>query len=1679
MSKTAIKRTRLSRAVRIILKSFLFILLFIVLVFLLLLTPPAQRYITTRVENYLEKKLQTRVDIGRITFDPFGNIKLKNVYLEDRQKDTLLNGALVKAKLNILKLFSNTVRIKDIRLSDITAHISRDAPDSAFNFQFIVDAFTPEPDPADTGSTAVMEADINMIRLENTRIIYRDAVTGTDMDISAAGIVTELHSKDLNKNDFTIPVIDGKDITVLVKQVKPLAAPEPLAKDIAQAMMPMPLHLLVGNVNLQNITIRYDNDVSAMHANVLVGILRTKPGLIDLQQRKLYLDEFNFENSTITIRTGKKEQAAVVAQEIKQEIVAQQQAGWDIRAAKVNLEGNSIRLDNNTKATGGYGINYDHLQVKDLVLSVNDLVLNNDSIGGKIMRGSVKEENSGFVLEKLEGDILYAGNQAYAKDVLIKTPGTEIKRSASLSYASKEELARHFERTVMTADIDNSYVLVKDILMFAPQLRRQKAFSNPADRWELDINGNGTFDRLVLDEFRFDGLLNTQIDASGTLTGLSTTSQAGGNFTIRRLHTTQTDISLFTGKRLSTTDIRIPEDITMNGTIAGNSGRVQTKLNVSTSSGSVAVNGIFSNIADPVHLNYDAVIRTSSLNLGKILPNQDQLGVLSGNFIVKGSGTKKENANAAITAAISTVDYNQYRYQNIKLDGWFADAAFTMHADINDPNADADLTVKGNLSGNSSYVINGMVDSLKTQPLHLTPGPLIARGKIEGTISNITADNIDADLLISKGLFVAGKNRLPLDTIQLKSGRNDSVNYLTLRSDIATIDLSGQYRLNELGTIVENSIRPYFSIGQSPVPVRSTGDYNFRFTAGIQYSPIFSSLVPGLVSFDNISAEGSVVSGSGLNASVQVPSLVYKGNEFYQLSVTAARADSGLKINAVAASIKSGSGMSLYNTRISGLAANNTINFTAATDDQAGRSKYRFGGLLTSAPGNNYTISLSPDNLLLNYELWSIASGNRITITPNTLLAENFVLQKDNQQLRISSADIKAGSLEVQFTQFRLATITGFMKNDSLAADGVINGDLIVTNLLQMPSFTGRLTVNDLSIQRDTIGNVGLQVIAGAGNRHTTTATLTGRGNDVVMTGYFIPGKDDIATAFDIDVRQLQLKTLEGALAKALSDASGSVNGKVRINGSISDPVITGDIGFNNASFIPNILGTRFRIGDQKLSVTENGIAFNHFIVQDSAGNKLELNGKAITGNFIDYEFDLAVTARNFQVLNTVKGPGKIYYGKLNVSANLRIKGDQAKPRADGTITVNDGTSLSLVIPQAQEGVSQRDGIVEFVDMDAPENDSLFLAYDSLSNSGIFGFDVTTTIEIKKEAVFNIIVDESNGDFLNVQGEAQLSAGIDPSGKITLGGNYTLDQGSYQLSFNFLRRKFDIQKGSNIVWTGEPTTARLDIKAVYLANTAPLDLVSSQLTADVNRNIYLQKLPFEVHLDITGELLKPVIDFDILLPEKNYGVSNDIVTAVQQRLTMIRQDEGEINKQVFSLLLLNRFVGENPFESGTDAFSFNSYARQSVSKLLTEQLNQLAAGLIGGVDIDFDVISADDYTTGTRQGRTDLSVGLSKRLLSNRLKITVGSNFQLEGPQSSNQQSNNIAGNVAADYQLSKDGRYVIRFYRQNEYQGIVDGYIIETGVSFIFSVDYERFMQIFRKRKRAQPAAIQNNKAL
>jgi hypothetical protein len=93
----------------------------------------------------------------------------------------------------------------------------------------------------------------------------------------------------------------------------------------------------------------------------------------------------------------------------------------------------------------------------------------------------------------------------------------------------------------------------------------------------------------------------------------------------------------------------------------------------------------------------------------------------------------------------------------------------------------------------------------------------------------------------------------------------------------------------------------------------------------------------------------------------------------------------------------------------------------------------------------------------------------------------------------------------------------------------------------------------------------------------------------------------------------------------------------------------------------------------------------------------------------------------------------------------------------------------------------------------------------------------------------------------------------------------------------------------------------------------------------------------------------------------------------------LRQQPDELNKQVFALLLLNRFIGENPFASESGGTTVSSLARES-AKILSQQLNNLAGDLISGVELNFDLVSSH-YTTGQLENKTDLNVVFFKKLL--------------------------------------------------------------------------------------------------
>ncbi|HXR84117.1 MAG TPA: translocation/assembly module TamB domain-containing protein [Hanamia sp.] len=1666
------KRAFLSTLGRIFLWIIASVIFLIILVFILIQTSFVQNFARKKVVTYLEHKLKTKVAIGKLNVDFPSAISLQNVFIEDQSKDTLLYGGEIKVNINMFRLLKNDIQIKEIALNNIVLEVKRLPPDSVFNFQFIVDAFTTEQKKvSEKQDTATLKMNIDEILVNQTRIVYNDAFTGNDMDLVFGHFDSKISTFDPTHLLFNVPFITLDGLKGYFYQNEPLK--QPIKKTVAEASAQPENYLQFINkeINLSNIDVAYKSQSSHINSTFVIADAKVHPKTIDLKNSIITLNDLSMDHSDIAVETV----STVPDKKPKDTVVTAPTPPMKVIAGAIKLKSINVKFDDQSAPKAPSGMDFSHLGIKNLNVDISNLEYSADTTL-LTMNAASMEEKSGFVLNNLSGDFLMDSTGVSLKNFLIQTPGSELKNTAVITYPSLAAIKSNPGNLGLDIDLENSKMSMKDVWTFMPQLKAQMPSLSPNSTIYVDARIKGKVSDLNLQKIVLRGLTTTDININGIIKGMPDVKKMYADLHINKFQTSRQDMLGFIPKKSLPKNISLPVALSVTGFVKGDMNNLTTDLTVNSTDGGAKINGTLVNITDKNKARYNVALEARNLKLGSMMQNP-KLGPLTADIKANGTGYDPKTANATFTGIVSDATLNNYHYHDIKANGNIANQKYTVNAAVHDPNLDAVVYANGTFSGKyPSLVLKSTIDSIKTLPLHLTTNKMIYHGRIDANFSDLDPDHLNGTLDVTHSILVNDSQRITIDSLSLvalNSGGNQS---LTAKTDFLSASINGQYKLTQLADVFQQAIDPYFSISNQKNKVK-VDPYHFTLTAGVVNNAALQAFLPSVKQLRPVSLKGNFASDSGWNVAIKSPHIVYGTMIIDSLNFNAATKNNALVFNTSLNQFKSGTSISVYATTLDGSLKNNDLDFTLNIKDQKSKNKYRLSGNLNQPALNKYVFSLKPDSLLLNYDKWTVNTGNQIEYFNKSITAHNFILSQGSQQFTVNSTGGGTNSpLEVNFKNFRIETLTGFIQNDSLMVNGLLNGNAVLKDLQTQPTFTTDLTITDLSIYKDTLGDLTAKVNNNVANLYRADVSLTGRGNSVNLTGNYQVKPTNSSYDLVLNIASLQMKSLEGFTKGQIKDARGFLYGKVAMNGSLNKPNIDGLIHFDNTAFNLSMINNVFKVDKEAIAIINNkGIILNTFTIRDTANNAIVIDGALNTPDFFNYTFDLKINANNFQAINSTKKDNNLFYGKMVFSTNMTVKGTPTHPVVDGNLTINDKTDFTVVLPQNEPGVEKRQGIVRFVDMSATAEDSLFMSpYDSLKKSPLVGYDVSLNIVVDKNAVFNMIVDAGNGDFLRLKGSGQMTGGIDASGKITLVGSYEIEEGTYNLSFNFLKRKFDIQKGSRIVWTGEPTTAQINVTAIYVANTAPIDLVQGQIDASqTNENIYKQKLPFEVHLLLQGELLKPQLTFDIVLPEdKNYNVSKDIISTVETKLAQIRQEPAEMNKQVFALLLLNRFVGEDPFSSNGGSMNAGTYAMQSVSRLLSEQLNQLAQNLIQGVDINFDLATTQDYTTGSEQNRTDLNVGVSKRLLSDRLTVSVGSDFEVQGPMQSNQQQSNLAGDIAVNYKLSKDGRYMLRAYRKNDYTGEIEGYVIETGVGFIITVDYNKFSQIFsskaqRRKKR------------
>ena len=530
-----------------------------------------------------------------------------------------------------------------------------------------------------------------------------------------------------------------------------------------------------------------------------------------------------------------------------------------------------------------------------------------------------------------------------------------------------------------------------------------------------------------------------------------------------------------------------------------------------------------------------------------------------------------------------------------------------------------------------------------------------------------------------------------------------------------------------------------------------------------------------------------------------------------------------------------------------------------------------------------------------------------------------------------------------------------------------------------------------------------------------------------------------------------------------ITDASGFISGTLNVSGSTTEPKYQGEFKFNDASFVPTEINTKYLLSNETIRADNEGIYFDQFTIRDTDNNTFDINGKVITEDLTNPSFDLNLTAKNFMVVNSTDEESDLLYGKGTIDADVSIKGDLVLPIVQANLTIKDNTDLTLIIPETELDLVERDGVVLFVNKQNP--DDILTAQLEETTTAFSGYDIQAILSADPNAKFTIVIDPKTGDNLLVSGSADLQMDINPNGRITLSGAYEITDGHYEMSlYNLISKKFDISPGSRITWNGDPMDANLEIRAIYEVETAASDLMSSQLTGSnqETQSQYKRKIPFLVYLNVSGELLKPEISFTLDMPENQRGSFGG---SVYSQVLQINEQEDELNKQVFSLLVLNRFFpsqGSDGSNGGAAAI-----ARNSASQVLSDQMNALSSRIFGdsGFQLGVDLDTYREYESGTGQNRTDLNINAQQTLFDDRLVVQVGSQVDLEGSSqsSSTQSGNSILANISFEYMLTEDGRWRIRAFRKNQFESVIDGQLVITGAGLIFNREFNEFSELWK----------------
>ena len=1629
------------------------LLLLFILVAIAIQYPSVQTYLSNKATEFLGNQLNAEVRVGGVDIDFFKTAVLEDVYIADRQQDTLLYAGRLGVDIGLFSLFRSEIYLNNVKLENAYLNAYQLAGDSTYNYQFIIDNFTTDT-PTETSAKTPWTFGLGKVVLEQVRFDMRNEKNGRfDLQTNIANWTVTAEGLDFAQQEIALGTVDLRDSEIIFRQLKKESTDLSAPGEKTSLNFPgFGWAITAASIHLENNHLAYLDDNAPKLSDKTLDYHH-----LDMQGLNLSLSGFQYTDRGIELSL---ENGSFT-----------DQSGFSLKklAGKVAVLPNKISVENFILQTPASNLqNTTHLAFDEF----NDLT-------DFTNRVKLKSHFTKFSLAVI--DLLAIAPQIRKVPNLRLPEGEKIELAGSLAIQSdrlrlqnlsfsigkktKLQVGGSIAQLTTVPDVD---LQIQQLSTSYQQLEKYTTgleLPIGLDKFGLfQLSGNikGTLAEFQASDLVLKTASATRFAGDLQATGLPDVDQTVFGWKIRELATSSSDLSGFSKEPLppqldSLGLIQFVgnfngtiRDFSIDGNFNTRAGNVRTDLEME-------FNQAYSNAG------YRGQLVMNDFDLGRVLLDTAQFGEVSLDVRLNGSGLSQDSLNTTLNGLVKKSVFNHYEYQNLEVDGRFTERLFAGEMKMADQNLAFHLLGEVDLNENLPELdVTVKIDTVNFQNLNLSSDNIGMSGLIEANTRGDNLDNLDGmatltNLHLARDEITYFDKKIELRALQVQNAERA----LKFNADFMRATVVGEFNFRDLPELMIGYVDGFFPVEELALPSDSLlsprpRKADQRFSFDFQFTDLASLVSIFLPAFEELDTtaflRGKFDSANKLlELTATFPQLVYQNSTLDSFVLKANGNQQQLHTNVALRKLNFNNTFYAPFIHANTLLGDDSLRFDLSVLDESLRTIFKWGGKSTELP-QDYQIVFDKE-MVLDEAGWKVDPGNRLYFSANALSVKDLIFSKTQQSFGISSVgdapknDI--APLELRFDNFNLSEISALLNNPLLQLTGHTNGAFTVIEPRQNLHYNANLAVTDLTLNEQPLGNFLLEAKQPRGQQVVDILVQLEKDNQMTLQGQYDVPQNQFNLQADFD--KLSMVVLDPFLTDLIRNSRGHLSGHFTLKGTPETPAVNGKMMTHNISTRLILSGTRYRTNENTITLSEKKINLGELVLYDPAGRQATVRGDINHSYFDKMKFDLRAQTDGLKMLNTSRNDNQLYYGRLFAGADVQISGTPELPKLDVYATTLDSTLLHVEPLVSDLSVVQEDYVI-FANPNDYEPDSLELLTRQVGRNSL-NLDLTLTLTVTPAARLHIIIDPLTGDELYCTGSGNFTVTMNPAGDIGITGTYIIEEGQYSFAYEGLvKRNFEIRKGSSLTLAGDPYDARFDITAVYNTRATTYELISNEATLDEATLASSQRrTDVEVSMNIDGDLTEPIITFDIELPESQGNAVDNIAA---RKLNDLRGDPNELNKQVFGLLFLNSF-----FQSETGGGLANAgenAALRSVSSLISGQLNRLANRLIKGVDL---TLGFESYKSGGADAGTvsELQVGLSKQLFNDRLTIQIGGNFNLENSQDSELQEGGysaIAGDFVLEYKINEKGRYLVKVFHKSDYNALL-GTTNKTGLGLMYRKSY------------------------